>query len=127
MDDWISGACDQVDILVEKDPYFRELDAQSRELEPFYLKILDNLSPTDREIIVQYEYPSFRNRLSKDPGRLSGRKEPQAPGAAEATEALIFIIGRLGHPGRGVRAVSGSPARKRGGAVMLTCKAWQHD
>ena len=56
MDDWISGACDQVDTFVEKDPYFRELDAQRRELEPFYLKILDNLSPTDREIIVQYEY-----------------------------------------------------------------------
>ena len=56
MDDWISGACDQVDTLVEKDPYFRELDAQRRELEPFYLKILDALSPTDREIIAQYEY-----------------------------------------------------------------------
>ena len=56
MDDWISGACDQVDILVEKDPYFRELDAQRRELAPFYLKILDTLSPTDRESIVQYEY-----------------------------------------------------------------------
>ena len=56
MDDWISGACDQVDTLVEKDPYFRELDAQRRELEPVYLKILDNLSPTDREIIAQYEY-----------------------------------------------------------------------
>ena len=56
MDDWISGACDQVDTLVEKDPYFRVLDAQRRELEPFYLKILDNLSPTDREIIAQYEY-----------------------------------------------------------------------
>ena len=56
MDDWISGACDQVDTLVEKEPYFRVLNAQRRELEPFYLKILDNLSPTDREIIAQYEY-----------------------------------------------------------------------
>ena len=56
MDDWISGACDQVDTLVEKEPYFRELEAQRRELEPFYLKILDSLSPTDREIIAQYEY-----------------------------------------------------------------------
>ena len=56
MDDWISGACDQVDALVQKDPYFRELDSQRRELEPFYLKILDTLSPTDRETISQYEY-----------------------------------------------------------------------
>ena len=56
MDAWISGARDQVDTPLEKEPYFRELDAQRRELEPFYLKILDNLSPTDREIIVQYQY-----------------------------------------------------------------------
>ena len=30
MDDWISGACDQVDTLVEKDPYFRELPKHAK-------------------------------------------------------------------------------------------------
>ena len=30
MDDWISGACDQVDTLVEKEPYFRVLPKQAK-------------------------------------------------------------------------------------------------
>ena len=56
MDDWIRGACDQVDALVEKDPYYQELCARRKELESVCRKILDSLPADAREALTEYEY-----------------------------------------------------------------------
>ena len=56
MDDWIMGACDQVDALVAKDPYYQELSAQRKELESACQKILDSLPADAREALTEYEY-----------------------------------------------------------------------
>ena len=56
MDDWINGACDQVDALAAQDPYYQELSARRMELEAMYREILESLPPSSREILIDYEY-----------------------------------------------------------------------
>ena len=56
MDDWIMGACDQVDALVAKDPYYQELNTRRRALESVCQKILDSLPKSSREALTEYEY-----------------------------------------------------------------------
>ena len=56
MDDWIMGACDQVDALVAKDPYYQELCARRKELESACRKILGSLPADAREALTEYEY-----------------------------------------------------------------------
>ena len=56
MNDWINRACDEVDRLAAQKPYFQELDAQRKALEPIYQRILDALSESDRENLIEYEY-----------------------------------------------------------------------
>ena len=56
MDDWIMGACDQVDALAAKDPYYQELCARRKELESACRKILDSLPADAREALTEYEY-----------------------------------------------------------------------
>ena len=54
MEDWINGACDQVDALVAQEPYYQELNARRMELEAMCRDI--PLSPSAREILAEYEY-----------------------------------------------------------------------
>ena len=56
MDDWIMGACDQVDALVAEDPDYQELCARRRELEETCRQILDSLPPSSRDALTEYEY-----------------------------------------------------------------------
>ena len=56
MSDWINRACDEVDHLAAQDPYFQELDAQRKALEPIYQRILDSIPESDRENLIEYEY-----------------------------------------------------------------------
>ena len=56
MDDWIMGACDQVDALVAKDPYYQELSTRRKELELICQQILDSLPEDAREALTEYEY-----------------------------------------------------------------------
>ena len=56
MDDWIMGACDQVDALVAQDPYYQELRAQRDALKLTCRKILDSLPADAREALTEYEY-----------------------------------------------------------------------
>ena len=56
MDEWISGACDQVDRLAARGGYYQELEKQLRWLEPAYEAVLNKLSETDRETILEVEY-----------------------------------------------------------------------
>ena len=56
MSDWINRACDEVDRLAAQKPYFQELDAQRKALEPLYQKILDSLPESDRKNLIEYEY-----------------------------------------------------------------------
>ena len=56
MDDWIMGACDQVDALVAKDPYYQELNTRRRALESTCRIILDSLPAASREALTEYEY-----------------------------------------------------------------------
>ena len=56
MDDWIMGACDQVDAIVALDPYYQALSARRKELESTCQTILDSLPPSSREALTEYEY-----------------------------------------------------------------------
>ena len=56
MSDWINRACDEVDRLAAQKPYFQELDAQRKALEPLYQQILDSLPESDRKNLIEYEY-----------------------------------------------------------------------
>ena len=56
MSDWINRTCDEVDRLAAQKPYFQELDAQRKALEPIYQRILDSLPESDRENLIEYEY-----------------------------------------------------------------------
>ena len=56
MDDWIMGACDQVDALVAQDPFYQELSARRTALESVCRKILDTLPKSSWEALTEYEY-----------------------------------------------------------------------
>ena len=56
MDDWINGACDQVDALVSQDADYRKLSMRRRELEQKCMDILDALTPAQRNTLEEYEY-----------------------------------------------------------------------
>lgn len=56
MPDWIIRACDEVDRIVSKDAYYQELNTDRLSPETEYTRILSQLSPKDREILVSYVY-----------------------------------------------------------------------
>ena len=56
MNDWIKGACDQVDRLAAQSPYYQQLQKELRQLEPAYEAALKQLSKAEREIIISREY-----------------------------------------------------------------------
>jgi hypothetical protein len=56
MDDWINGACDQVDAIVSQDDDYRKLSNRRRALEQQCMDILDTLTPVQRNALEEYEY-----------------------------------------------------------------------
>ena len=56
MDEWIMGACDQVDALAAQDPYYQELSKRRIELEARCKEILKSLPPSAGAALGEYEY-----------------------------------------------------------------------
>ena len=56
MTEWINRVCDRVDQLTAEQPYFQELLARHRALEPQYQEILSSLPQQDAEILIEYLY-----------------------------------------------------------------------
>ena len=56
MDDWIMGACDQVDAIVAQDPFYQGLSKRRKDLEAVCQKILATLPKPSREALTEYEY-----------------------------------------------------------------------
>jgi len=56
MDDWIMGACDQVDTLAARDPFDQGLSIQRTRVVPRYLQLLNSLPEAEQEILTEYEY-----------------------------------------------------------------------
>ena len=56
MNEWINGACDQVDRLAAQSPYYQQLEKQLRHLEPAYEAALKKLSKAERETVIEFEY-----------------------------------------------------------------------
>ena len=56
MKEWIDGICDRVDQLTAQQPYYQELLAQFRKLEPLYREVLASLPAEDAEVISDFFY-----------------------------------------------------------------------
>ena len=56
MDEWIMGACDQVDALAAQDPYYQKLSRRRIELENQCREILKSLPPSAGAAFGEYEF-----------------------------------------------------------------------
>ena len=52
--EWVLRIADRVDLLATADPEYRELSHQRLKLEPEYESLLERMSSTDRELLLEY-------------------------------------------------------------------------
>ena len=52
--EWVWRIADRVDQLTKVDPEYQELAQQQKKLEPEFSALLERLSETDRELLLEY-------------------------------------------------------------------------
>ena len=52
--EWVWRIADRVDQLAKVDPEYQELAQQQKKLEPEFSALLERLSETDRELLLEY-------------------------------------------------------------------------